>query len=79
MLVLAASGTTTYSYDAAGNLAGYAYPNGVNTGYGYDNLNRLTSMQRAARSPPAAVLQTRRLLLTRIRSDPQAIGNQWQS
>ena len=28
-----------------GNLAGYAYPNGVSTGYGYDNLNRLTSMQ----------------------------------
>ena len=37
--------TTTYSYDAVGNLAGYAYPNGVSTGYSYDNLNRLTSMQ----------------------------------
>ena len=43
--VLDPSGTTTYSYDAVGNLAGYSYPNGVSTGYGYDNLNRLTSMQ----------------------------------
>jgi RHS repeat-associated protein len=37
--------TTTYSYDAVGNLAGYSYPNGVSTGYSYDPLNRLTSMQ----------------------------------
>lgn len=29
----------------SGNLAGYVYPNGVSTGYGNDNLNRLTSMQ----------------------------------
>ena len=39
--------TTTYSYDAVGNLAGYAYPNGVSTGYSYDNLNRLTSMRNS--------------------------------
>jgi YD repeat-containing protein len=43
--VLDASGTTTYGYDAVGNLAGYAYPNGVSTTYVYDPLNRLTSMQ----------------------------------
>jgi YD repeat-containing protein len=38
------SGTTTYSYDAVGNLAGYVYPNGVETSYEYNTLNRLTSM-----------------------------------
>jgi len=31
--------------DAIGNLAGYAYPNGVSTSYTYDPLNRLTNMQ----------------------------------
>jgi RHS repeat-associated protein len=40
-----ASGATTYSYDAVGNLGGFAYPNGVQTGYGYNTLNRLTQMQ----------------------------------
>src|SRR5262249_16209010 len=39
-----ASGVTNYSYDEVGNLAGYAYPNGVSTSYVYDALNRLTSM-----------------------------------
>jgi YD repeat-containing protein len=28
-----------------GNLGGFTYPNGVQTGYGYDALNRLTGMQ----------------------------------
>lgn len=37
-----ASGTTTYSYDAAGNKAHEALPNGVTTDYTYDTLNRLT-------------------------------------
>jgi RHS repeat-associated protein len=39
------SGTTTYSYDAVGNLAGYVYPNSVETSYEYNTLNRLTSMR----------------------------------
>jgi RHS repeat-associated protein len=34
-------GTTTYNYDSAGNLAGYAYPNGVQTTQSYDSLDRL--------------------------------------
>jgi RHS repeat-associated protein len=39
---------TTYSYDPAGNLGGYAYPNGVSTTYvNYDSLNRLTEMGSA--------------------------------
>ena len=40
-----ASGVTTYSYDAVGNLGGFAYPNGVSTSYNYNTLNRLTQMQ----------------------------------
>jgi RHS repeat-associated protein len=39
-----AAGTTMYSYDTVGNLAGHAYPNGVQTTYTYDHLNRLTSL-----------------------------------
>lgn len=35
---------TTNSYDAVGNLAGYHYPNGVDTIYRYNSLNRLTNM-----------------------------------
>ena len=56
-----ATGTTTYSYDAAGNLAGYSYPNGVSTSYTYDALNRLKIMQSfcgsgsGCRSPGAPV------------------------
>ena len=37
-------GTTTYSYDNAGNLQGYLYPNGVQTSYTYNTLNRLTNV-----------------------------------
>ncbi len=40
----ATSATTTYAYDAVGNLAGYTYPNGVETSYTYNSLNWLTSM-----------------------------------
>jgi RHS repeat-associated protein len=40
-----ASGATSYTYDAVGNLAGFTYPNGVQTSYNYDALNRLTQMQ----------------------------------
>src|SRR5262249_53019357 len=40
----AASGVTTYNYDAVGNLQNFAYPNGVTHAYSYDALNRLTQM-----------------------------------
>ncbi|HJQ24579.1 MAG TPA: RHS repeat-associated core domain-containing protein, partial [Blastocatellia bacterium] len=39
-----ATGVTSYSYDAAGNLSGYVYPNAVQTAYTYNSLNRLTDM-----------------------------------
>jgi RHS repeat-associated protein len=45
---------TTYSYDSAGNLQGYVYPNGVQTTHSYNSLNRLTSM--TAGSSSAATL-----------------------
>jgi RHS repeat-associated protein len=42
---------TTYSYDATGNMTGYAYPNTVNTGNVFDPLNRLTQTCSATTSP----------------------------
>jgi len=36
-----AGGKTVYAYDAAGNLASAAYPNGIKQLYAYDSLNRL--------------------------------------
>src|SRR5260370_20801405 len=42
---------TTYSYDAAGNLTGYAYPNTVQTANAFDTLNRLTQTCVATTSP----------------------------
>jgi len=39
-----ASGTTTYTYNAAGQLTGRSLPNGVTTSYTYDNANRLTGI-----------------------------------
>jgi YD repeat-containing protein len=42
-----ASGVTTYRYDDVGNLAGYLYPNGVDTSYTYNLLNRLTNVSSA--------------------------------
>jgi RHS repeat-associated protein len=36
--------STSYSYDAVGNLQSYLYPNQVTSTYGYNNLNRLTTM-----------------------------------
>src|SRR5439155_8506050 len=42
---------TTYSYDATGNLSGYAYPNTVNTGNVFDPLIRLTQTCSATTSP----------------------------
>ena len=46
-----AGDTTTYSYDATGNLTGYAYPNTVQTGHVFDQLNRLTQTCVAITSP----------------------------
>lgn len=43
----AGSGTTSYSYDSVGNLAKYAYPNGVSTSYQYNSLNRLRTLEIA--------------------------------
>ena len=36
--------TTTYTYDPASNLATVTYPNGVQSTFTYDTLNRLTSL-----------------------------------
>jgi RHS repeat-associated protein len=36
--------TTTYTYDTASNLATATYPNGLQSTFGYDGLNRLTSL-----------------------------------
>ena len=41
------SDTSTFSFDAAGNLTGKTYPNGVTTSFAYDADNRLTSQQAA--------------------------------
>lgn len=41
----AVSGQTTYNYDFAGNLTNYTYPNGIQTSYSYDTLNRVTRMK----------------------------------
>jgi RHS repeat-associated protein len=40
----ASTGTTSLSYDAAGNLLTTTYPNGVAHDYTYDTLNRLTDL-----------------------------------
>ncbi len=40
----ASTGTTSYVYDAAGNLASFATPNGVAHAYTYDSRNRLTNL-----------------------------------
>lgn len=38
------TGTTSYGYDAVGNLQTVTYPNGVVHSYGYDTRNRLTNL-----------------------------------
>ena len=45
------AGATTYSYDPAENLSGYAYSNTLQTGNIFDPLNRLTARLRLL--PPA--------------------------
>jgi RHS repeat-associated protein len=42
--------TTTYSYDPASNLATVTYPNGLQSSFTYDNLNRITAMNAAKAS-----------------------------
>ena len=42
---------TVYSYDPAGNLSGYVYPNAVQTGNSFDALNRLTQTCEATTAP----------------------------
>ena len=39
-----AQGTTTYSYDVVGNLTGDARPNGVQSTFTFNNVNRLTNL-----------------------------------
>jgi RHS repeat-associated protein len=39
--------TTTYSYDPASNLATVTYPNGLESSFTLDNLNRVTSLNNA--------------------------------
>jgi RHS repeat-associated protein len=43
----AATGVSTYSFDAAGNLTGTAYPNGVTNTYTYTKRNLLTGLAAA--------------------------------
>jgi RHS repeat-associated protein len=42
--------TTTYSYDPASNLATVTYPNGLQSQFTYDDLNRITAMNAAKAS-----------------------------
>lgn len=49
-----AAAPTTYTYDDVGNLRGYTYPNGVNSFYEYNALNRLTNMNVSAGLTPVA-------------------------
>ena len=42
--------TTTYSYDPASNLATVTYPNGLQSSFTYDDLNRVTAMNAAKAS-----------------------------
>ncbi len=43
-LIALNGGVTNYTYDTAGNLQSYQYPNGVTASYAYNSLNRLTTM-----------------------------------
>jgi YD repeat-containing protein len=51
-------GVTTYTYDDAGNLASYVYPNGVVTTHAHNALNRLTSLTIAGTAPIASFTYT---------------------
>jgi len=47
---LTGNNTTTYSYDSASNVATAAYPNGLQSSFTYDALNRLTAMNAGTAS-----------------------------
>ncbi|HEY2170226.1 MAG TPA: RHS repeat-associated core domain-containing protein, partial [Candidatus Angelobacter sp.] len=47
----APSGVTSYSYDPAGNLLSYNYPNAVQTSQVYDALNRITQLSSVKGAP----------------------------
>jgi RHS repeat-associated protein len=47
---LSGNNTTTYSYDPASNVATAAYPNGLQSSFTYDALNRLTAMNAGTAS-----------------------------
>ena len=47
---LSGNNTTTYTYDAASNLGTVAYPNGLQSSFTYDALNRLTAMNAGTAS-----------------------------
>jgi RHS repeat-associated protein/uncharacterized repeat protein (TIGR01451 family) len=53
-----AAGTTTYEYDPNGNLAATLYPNGVQTAYTYNALNRLTQLTATKDAPLASYAYT---------------------
>jgi len=52
--VRAPDGETTYAYDSIGNRQRVNYANGIYTQYGYDKLNRLTSLE--TRKPDNSLL-----------------------
>jgi YD repeat-containing protein len=41
---LSGQNTTTYTYDNASNVGTATYPNGLQSSFTYDSLNRLTSL-----------------------------------
>ncbi|MEA2203723.1 MAG: hypothetical protein QOE77_499 [Blastocatellia bacterium] len=43
-LITLNGGVTSYTYNGAGNLQSYLYPNQISTSYAYNSLNRLTNM-----------------------------------
>ncbi|HEX7152060.1 MAG TPA: RHS repeat-associated core domain-containing protein [Thermoanaerobaculia bacterium] len=64
-----AGGTTTYQYDPAGNVLGSSSPNGMQTAYTYDSLNRATQVTHTMGATVASYAQTldatgRRLAVT---------------
>jgi YD repeat-containing protein len=52
--VIAPDGKTIYAYDSVGNRQQVNYANGTYTKYGYDQLNRLTSLE--TRKPDNSLL-----------------------
>ncbi len=52
--VIAPDGETTYAYDSVGNRGQVNYANGTSTQYGYDKLNRLTTLE--TRKPDNSLL-----------------------